>query len=157
MKASAVVTGLPRNPAHPPPWDVTIGLYGGVTSVAVLSAVGVSQQNLAAAPWRTAKAHLLATVTATVDFLAAAIFGHGGYVDRELTGGALTLTLIGFAVLTIGGWLRGTVVFVHAMRVVNGRDVKASDAACLQRAQTVPSVRRSPVVSRATETSGGSR
>src|SRR5919206_1409868 len=69
--------------------------------------------------WRTATAHLLSMVTATIAFLLAAIFGHGGYVDRDVTGGALILTLIGFAALTLGGWLGGTVVFVHGMRVLN--------------------------------------
>jgi len=46
--------------------------------------------------WRTATTHLLAMVTATVFFLLAAIFGHGGYVDGEVTGGSLILTLVGF-------------------------------------------------------------
>jgi uncharacterized membrane protein len=69
--------------------------------------------------WRTATAHLLAMLSATVFFLLAAIFGHGGYVDREVTGGALLLTLVGFGLLTLGGWLGGTVVFVHGMRVLN--------------------------------------
>ena len=71
--------------------------------------------------WRTATAHLVAMLTATVIFLAAAVVGHGGYVDREVTGGALTLTLTGFVLLTAGGWLGGTVVFVHGMRVEHER------------------------------------
>jgi hypothetical protein len=54
-----------------------------------------------------------------VFFLLAAIFGHGGYVDGEVTSGSLVLTLIGFGFLTLGGWLGGTVVFVHGMRVLN--------------------------------------
>jgi hypothetical protein len=29
------------------------------------------------------------------------------------------LTLIGFGLLTLGGWLGGTVVYVHGMRVLN--------------------------------------
>jgi hypothetical protein len=29
------------------------------------------------------------------------------------------LTLVGFGVLTLGGWLGGTIVFVHGMRVLN--------------------------------------
>jgi uncharacterized membrane protein len=69
--------------------------------------------------WRTATIHLLAMVTATAFFLLAAIFGHGDYVDGEVTGGSLILTLIGFGMLTLGGWLGGTVVFVHGMRVLN--------------------------------------
>jgi uncharacterized membrane protein len=69
--------------------------------------------------WRTATAHMLSMLTATVFFLLAAIFGHGGYVDDEVTSGSLVLTLIGFGFLTLGGWLGGTVVFVHGMRVLN--------------------------------------
>ena len=69
--------------------------------------------------WRTATIHLLAMVTATVFFLLAAVFGHGGYVDGEVTSGSLVLTLIGFGLLTLGGWFGGTVVFVHGMRVLN--------------------------------------
>ena len=159
MKASQLVTGFPGHPTHPPLTDATIGLYTGAAAFAILSAVGVSAENLAvawwlalvaalvvtvptavtglldwlkisrgSALWRTATAHLVAMLTATVVFLAAAVIGHGGYVEREVTAGALTLTLVGFAVLTLGGWLGGTVVFVHGMRVVNDKDVEASEA-----------------------------
>ena len=69
--------------------------------------------------WRTATAHMAAMLAATVFFLLAAVFGRDGYVDGQMTGGSLTLTLIGFATLTLGGWLGGTVVFVHGMRVLN--------------------------------------
>jgi uncharacterized membrane protein len=69
--------------------------------------------------WRTATTHMLSMLTATVLFLLAAIFGHGGYVDREVTSGSLILTIVGFGFLTLGGWLGGTVVFVHGMRVLN--------------------------------------
>lgn len=69
--------------------------------------------------WKTATSHLAAMVTATVFFLLAAIVGHAGYVDREVTGAGLVLTLVGFALLTLGGWLGGTIVFVHGMRVLN--------------------------------------
>ncbi len=69
--------------------------------------------------WRTATTHLLAMVTATVLFLLAAIFGHAGYVDHDVSGAAFVLTLAGFGMLTLGGWLGGTIVFVHGMRVLN--------------------------------------
>jgi uncharacterized membrane protein len=69
--------------------------------------------------WRTATAHMLSMLTATVFFLLAAIFGRGGYVDGEVTSGSLILNLAGFGFLTLGGWLGGTVVFVHGMRVLN--------------------------------------
>ncbi len=39
--------------------------------------------------WKTATLHLSAMVTATVVFLIAALAGHGGYVDHEVTTGAV--------------------------------------------------------------------
>ncbi len=69
--------------------------------------------------WRTATVHMCAMLTATVFFLLAAIFGHGGYVDDEVTTGSLLLTVVGFGTLTLGGWLGGAIVFVHGMRVLN--------------------------------------
>jgi hypothetical protein len=46
---------------------------------------------------------------------------HAGDADRDgdVTSGSLILTLVGFGFLTLGGWLGGTVVFVHGMRVLN--------------------------------------
>jgi uncharacterized membrane protein len=79
--------------------------------------------------WRTATVHLFAMLTATAFFLLAAIFGHGGYVDGEVPSGSLILTLVGFGFLTLGGWLGGTVVFVHGMRVLNLVDEPALRAA----------------------------
>jgi uncharacterized membrane protein len=68
--------------------------------------------------WRTATAHLAAMVSATVFFLITALVGHGDYVDREVGGGPFVLNLVGFALLTLGGWLGGSIVFVHGMRVL---------------------------------------
>ena len=67
--------------------------------------------------WRTATYHLTVMVTATVFFLVAAIVGHGGYLHGNVTAGAFILTLVGFGLLTLGGWLGGAIVFVHGMRV----------------------------------------
>lgn len=154
-----LLRGLPGHPIHPPLTDATIGIYTGATAFAVLSAIGVAEENMATAwwlalvaglvvtvptaltglvdwisiergtaLWRTATAHLAAMVTATVVFLVAAIVGHGGYVDREVTGGGLVLTVIAFCVLTLGGWLGGTIVFVHGMRVLGLTDEPAGRA-----------------------------
>jgi uncharacterized membrane protein len=68
--------------------------------------------------WRTATLHLSAMVSATVFFALAAGAGHGDYVDGTVGGGALVLTLIGFVLLTLGGWLGGAIVFTHGMRVL---------------------------------------
>jgi uncharacterized membrane protein len=159
VKLSYLIRGLPGHPLHPPLTDVTVGLYTGATAFAVLSALGLSEENLATAwwlaliaglvvtgptalagladwlviprgtpLWRTATLHLTVMVTATVFFLIAAIAGHGDYVDKSVGGGPLVLTLIGFAILTVGGWLGGAIVFTHGMRVLNLVDEPASRA-----------------------------
>ena len=69
--------------------------------------------------WKTATAHMVAMLTATVFFLVAALVGHGGYADRAVTTGAFVLTLIGFVALSAGGWLGGAITYVHGMRVLS--------------------------------------
>jgi uncharacterized membrane protein len=69
--------------------------------------------------WWTATWHMLSMLTATGLFALAAVFGHDRYVDGEMGAGTFVLTLLGFGLLTLGGWLGGTVVYVHGMRVLN--------------------------------------
>jgi len=69
--------------------------------------------------WKTATAHMIAMLTATVFFALAAIFGHAAYTRGNVSSGAYVLTVIGFLSMTLGGWLGGTIVFVYGMRVVN--------------------------------------
>jgi len=78
--------------------------------------------------WKTATAHMISMLSATIFFGLAAIFGHGGYSDGDVTGGAFVLTLIGFGLLTLGGWIGGSVVYVHGMRVLGLRDDPAEQA-----------------------------
>jgi uncharacterized membrane protein len=69
--------------------------------------------------WRTATWHLAVMVTAAILFGLTAIIGYDHYRDADVTTGPLILTLAGFVTLTVGGWLGGTVTFVHGMRVLN--------------------------------------
>jgi uncharacterized membrane protein len=69
--------------------------------------------------WRTATAHMIAMVTATIFFLIAVLIGHSGYRHAAVETGPYILTLIGFASMTLGGWLGGTIVFGYGMRVLN--------------------------------------
>jgi uncharacterized membrane protein len=78
--------------------------------------------------WKTATLHLTAMLSATVVFLLAAIFGHAGYTDHAVTTGAFIVTLVGFVLLTTGGWLGGAIVFVHGMRVLSLPDEPAKQA-----------------------------
>ena len=68
--------------------------------------------------WRAATFHLSAMLVAVALFALAAWQQHDGYRDGDVTAAGLILTLAGFGVLTLGGWLGGSVVFVHGMRVL---------------------------------------
>ena len=160
MKLSVLWRGLPGHPLHPPLTDLTIGAYTLATAMALLSRLGVSEENTATVwwialvaglvvtlptaftgvadwleiqrgtpLWRTATAHLTAMVTATILFAITAGAGHSAYEDGDVRGGPLVLTLIGYAVLVLGGWLGGSIVFVHGMRVLNLVDEPARRAA----------------------------
>jgi uncharacterized membrane protein len=69
--------------------------------------------------WRTATSHMLAMLSATAFFLIALLVGKGSFDSGDISAAPLVLTLIGFGLLTLGGWLGGTVVYVYGMRVLN--------------------------------------
>ena len=69
--------------------------------------------------WKTATLHMLTMVSATGVFLGAVLWGHAGYTEAAVRSGPFVLTLIGFGLLTLGGWLGGSIVFVHGMRVLS--------------------------------------
>ena len=68
--------------------------------------------------WWTATWHLLSMFSANVCFLLAAIFGHTAYTHANVSSGSYALTVVGFGFLTLGGWLGGSIVYVHGMRVL---------------------------------------
>jgi uncharacterized membrane protein len=70
------------------------------------------------ARWRTATLHLSAMVSAVTLFALAAWLQYDGYRHGRVTIGGLALTLCGVGVLTVGGWLGGSLVFVHGTRVL---------------------------------------
>jgi uncharacterized membrane protein len=78
--------------------------------------------------FRTATAHMVAMLFATAFFLIAIGAGYGEGMDGAVTDGAFVLTLVGFGLLTAGGWLGGTVVFHYGMRVLNLVEEPAAQA-----------------------------
>ena len=78
--------------------------------------------------WKTATLHMIAMLSATVFFALAAIFGHASYTHGDVGSGSYALTLIGFGLLTLGGWLGGAIVFVHGMRVLRLKNEPAGRA-----------------------------
>lgn len=151
--------GTPGHPIHPPLTDATIGTYTFATVAAVLSKLGVWEQE-AAQGWtiaiviglvfsaatavtglidwvritrgtplfRTATAHMIAMLLATAFFLVAIGAGYGDGIDGAINDAAFILTLVGFVLLTVGGWLGGTVVFHYGMRVLNLVEEPAAQA-----------------------------
>jgi uncharacterized membrane protein len=79
--------------------------------------------------WWTATWHMCVMVSATIFFGIAALVGHDGWQRGDVTAGAFALTAIGFCLLAVGGWLGGTIVFVHGMRVLNLVDEPTERAA----------------------------
>jgi len=69
--------------------------------------------------WKTATWHMASMLAATVFFGLAALLGKDSFDAGDLSAGPFVLTLVGFGLLTIGGWLGGSVVFVHGMRVLS--------------------------------------
>jgi uncharacterized membrane protein len=68
--------------------------------------------------WRTATLHLTAMVASVALFALAAWRQYHGYQDGHVATAGLILTLCGAVVLTTGGWLGGSLVFVHGTRVL---------------------------------------
>jgi uncharacterized membrane protein len=79
--------------------------------------------------FRTATTHLIVMVSATVFFALAAITGKEEFDTGNVDAAGFLLTAVGFSLLTLGGWLGGTIVFVHGMRVLNLVDEPARRAA----------------------------
>jgi len=78
--------------------------------------------------WRTATAHMITNLLTAAVFLAAAIIGKSSFDSGDIEAAPAVLTVIGFLMLTLGGWLGGTITYVHGMRVLNLVDEPARRA-----------------------------
>jgi uncharacterized membrane protein len=115
MRLSYLVRGFPGHPLHPTLTDATIGAYTTATVLGILAFAGVSEVNLTTAWWLAILVGLGFTAFAALT----AVLGHDRYVAGEMGGKTFIATLVGFAALTVGGWLGGAVVFAHGMRVLD--------------------------------------
>jgi uncharacterized membrane protein len=79
--------------------------------------------------WKTATAHMLAMISASVIFLVALLTGHHDWQVGNIQALPFVLTVCGFVVLTVGGWLGGAIVFTHGMRVLSLPEAPAVQAA----------------------------
>jgi uncharacterized membrane protein len=55
-------------------------------------------------------------------FAVAAWLQHPGYQHGDVTTGGVAFSVAGLLTLTAGGWLGGTIVFVHGVRVLPADD-----------------------------------
>jgi uncharacterized membrane protein len=69
--------------------------------------------------WRTATTHMIVMLVAAAVFLATVVAGKESFDAGDVKPGAFVLTLVAYGILALGGWLGGSVVFVHGMRVLN--------------------------------------
>jgi uncharacterized membrane protein len=80
-------------------------------------------------PRRTvATAHLIAMVTATLLFAGTWLAQRPGYVHGKVETLGLALGIAAEVVLTLGGYIGGTLVFAYGVRVVGRRDARPADA-----------------------------
>ena len=119
IAALADVTGISNNAATHGWW---LALLAGLIFTVPTALAGLADWltlTWGSELWWTATWHLLAMVSATVFFALAAIFGHAQYLHGNVSAGAFVLTVIGFGLMTLGGWLGGAIVYVHGMRVLS--------------------------------------
>ena len=79
--------------------------------------------------WRTATTHMIVNLIATAVFLATLLVGRESFDAGDIDTASYVLTLVGLAILTLGGWLGGTITYVHGMRVLELADEPAHRAA----------------------------
>ena len=92
--------------------------------------------------WRTATTHMAVMVTTVLLFAIAAILQYDGFHDGDVTTGGLVFALLGFATLVVGGWLGGSLVFVHGNRVVGDEQAGVRESADPLAHERRPSGRR---------------
>ena len=129
VAAAADVLGISTNAATHAWW---LALVFGLISTLLTATTGFADwlRIPSGTPlWRTATAHMVAMLLASAVFLAAVVAGKGSFDSGNVETGPFVLTIAAFLLLTVGGWLGGSVVFVHGMRVLNLVDEPARRAA----------------------------
>ena len=98
-----------------------LALIGGLAVAVPTAATGFAdwlQLRWGSPQWRTATLHLTAMLTAVTLFAVAAWLQHRGYERGTVTTGGVAFSVVGLIALTTGGWLGGSIVFVHGVRVI---------------------------------------
>ena len=67
-------------------------------------------------------------VTAVATFLVAAALLHDGWSSGEVSGAGAIVAIAAEGLLALGGWIGGTIVFVHGMRTLDLQDLPTRKA-----------------------------
>jgi uncharacterized membrane protein len=86
----------------------------------------------------TATVHLLVMLSATVLFALTFVAQLDGYEEGSVKTLALVLGVVAEGLLTVGGYIGGTLVFVYGLRVLKRPDVRPADALVPGRAERAP-------------------
>ena len=119
VAATADVLGISDNAATHGWWLALLVAFIFSSATIVTGVIDWLQIERGTPLFRTATAHALANATASAFFILAAILGKDSFDAGDISAVPYILTLLGFLFLTLGGWLGGTIVFVHGMRVLN--------------------------------------
>lgn len=93
-----------------------VGLAGGVLA-ALTGLAELLRMERGTDTYRTGVLHGAVMATGTVLFLLAALLQYDGFHDGRVTTGGLVLAVLGYVALGVGGFLGGSLVFKHGMRV----------------------------------------
>jgi uncharacterized membrane protein len=129
LAATADVLGISEAAATHAWW---LAVFGGLLFTVPTAITGFAdwlQIQTGTPLWRTATAHMIVNLTGSAVFLAALLVGKESFDSGDITAGPYVLTLVGLATIWLGGWLGGSIVFVHGMRVLNLLDEPARRAA----------------------------
>src|SRR3954447_19307527 len=106
-----------------------LALIGGLIVAVPTAATGFAdwiRLEWGSASWRTATLHLTAMLSAVTLFAVAAWLQHPGYRHGDVTLGGLIFSILGFVALTAGGWLGGSIVFVHGARFLDKEEARSA-------------------------------
>ena len=78
---------------------------------------------------RTATFHMIVVLVAVGLFIAAEVLAKPGFDDGEIVTSSAILAFVAYGVLAIGGWLGGSLVFEHGVRVESRPETPASPTA----------------------------
>jgi uncharacterized membrane protein len=94
---------------------------GAITSLATVSTGFLEWLTISSGTplKRTATTHALLQASASVFFIIAIAIGHKHYTHGLVGTAPYLLTVIGFCLLTVGGWLGGALTYVYGMRVLS--------------------------------------